>query len=115
MFIVGINGMNRRIASYPEAYGPYNQFISIMAFCLGASFIVFTWNVLRSLLSSKTERAPANPWNARTLEWLVSSPPPVENFPSTPIVVGAPYGYGTGGRPHAVMGIAGASDEETRA
>ena len=115
MFIVGINGMNRRIASYPEAFATYNQFISIMAFCLGSSFIVFTWNVLQALLSKKTERAPANPWNARTLEWLVSSPPPVENFPATPIVVGSPYGYVTGGRPHAIIDIAGASDEETPA
>jgi len=115
MFWVGINGMNRRVASYQNALAPYNQFISIMAFCLGASFLVFTFNVLRSLLSKRTERAPANPWKARTLEWLIPSPPPVENFPASPVVVGSPYGYGTGGRPHAVMGIAGASDEEVTA
>jgi cytochrome c oxidase subunit I len=115
MFWAGLNGMNRRIAVYQESLGAVNMFISISAFILGSSFVVFTWNVLRALLSRRTERALANPWKARTLEWQVSSPPPVENFPATPVVVGSPYGYGTGGRPHAVLGIAGASDEEVRA
>jgi cytochrome c oxidase subunit 1 len=117
MFWVGLNGMNRRIYVYPADLVPYNMFISLMAFALGASFLVFTFNVLRSLLSKKTERAPANPWRARTLEWLIPSPPPVENFPGTPVVVGAPYGYGIpGARPHAVVGVAGAAqDEEVKA
>jgi cytochrome c oxidase subunit 1 len=117
MFWVGLNGMNRRIYVYPADLVPYNMFISVMAFFLGASFLVFTFNVLRSLLSKKTERAPANPWRARTLEWLIPSPPPVENFPTTPVVVGAPYGYGIpGARPHAVIGVAGAAqDEEVKA
>ena len=115
MFYVGLHGMNRRIFTYQEALAPYNVFISVMAFCLGSSFIVFVWNVLASLLSKKAERAPANPWKARTLEWLVSSPPPVENFPETPVVVGSPYGYGIGSKPHAVMGIAGAAQEEAQA
>ena len=112
MFWAGMNGMNRRIAVYQNELALINQFISVSAFFLGASFIVFTWNVLRALLSSRAPRALANPWKARTLEWLVSSPPPVENFPTTPVVVGAPYGYGIGGRPHAVLGIAGAADEQ---
>jgi cytochrome c oxidase subunit 1 len=116
MFWVGLNGMNRRIYVYPTELVPYNTFISLMAFALGASFIVFTFNVLRSLLSKNTERAPANPWRARTLEWLIPSPPPVENFPGSPVVVGAPYGYGIpGGRPHAVISVAGAADEEVQA
>jgi len=115
MFWAGLHGMNRRIATYQSDLAQVNLFISISAFLLGASFIFFVFNVLRALLWKKAPRAEANPWKARTLEWLVSSPPPVENFPSTPIVVGSPYGYGTGGRPHAVFGIAGASDEEVPA
>ena len=115
MFYAGLHGMNRRIFTYQVDLAQINMFISIMAFCLGSSFIVFTWNVLASLLSKKTPRAEANPWKARTLEWLIPSPPPVENFPTTPVVVGNPYGYGLGSRPHAVMGISGAADEETRA
>ena len=115
MFWAGLHGMNRRIATYQNDLANVNLFISISAWILGSSFLVFVINVLWSLLSKRATRAEANPWKARTLEWLVSSPPPVENFPSTPIVVGSPYGYGTGGRPHAVFGLAGASDEEVTA
>ncbi len=112
MFWAGLHGMNRRIATYQNDLAAVNLWISINAFLLGSSFLVFTINVLWALLSGRAPRAAANPWKARTLEWLVPSPPPVENFPATPIVVGSPYGYGTGGRPHAVFGLAGASEEE---
>lgn len=40
------------------------------------------------------KQAPANPWRAIGLEWLVSSPPPIENFEELPIVIAEPYGYG---------------------
>ncbi len=38
--------------------------------------------------------APDNPWRAIGLEWLASSPLPVENFEKISIVVSGPYGYG---------------------
>jgi len=47
--------------------------------------------------------APANPWRAHTLEWQVSSPPPVFNFDEIPQVVGSPYEYGVPGARHAVL------------
>jgi cytochrome c oxidase subunit 1 len=37
--------------------------------------------------------AHANPWGAVGLEWETTSPPPTENFPSTPVVVGEAYDY----------------------
>ena len=48
-------------------------------------------------------RAPANPWKALTIEWQVSSPPPVFNFDHIPTVVGGPYEYGVPGAVHAIF------------
>ena len=48
-------------------------------------------------------RASANPWRALTLEWQVSSPPPVFNFDHVPTVVGGPYEYGVPGAVHGVF------------
>ncbi|MAG36406.1 MAG: cytochrome c oxidase subunit I [Dehalococcoidia bacterium] len=109
MFAVGLQGMNRRVGDYPEALGGLNLFISVAAFVLGASFLVFVGNMIWSW--ARGPRATANPWGARTLEWQVASPPPVENFPEVPQVVGTPYGYGVPGARHAVIGTpAGGSD-----
>ncbi len=110
MFYPGLHGMNRRIATYtPELQG-INVFISIMAFVMGASFLIFVGNMIYSLVWGP--KAAADPWHARTLEWQISSPPPVENFHAIPIVSGSAYDYGVpGAPPHAVMAIAGGSGE----
>ena len=47
--------------------------------------------------------APGNPWRAKTLEWQVSSPPPLFNFDEITQVVGGPYEYGVPGAVHAVL------------
>jgi len=60
---------------------------------LGVSTLPFILNMISSWILGK--RAPANPWNAIGLEWLIPSPPPVENFEEIPIVVSGPYGYGS--------------------
>jgi cytochrome c oxidase subunit 1 len=92
MFSVGLRGMNRRVATYTYNLQSMNVFISLMAFGLGLSFLPFIVNMLWSLVRGPL--AEANPWGARTLEWQTSSPPPVENFPTPPIVTGYPYDYG---------------------
>ena len=110
MFWVGIHGMNRRVADYEANLGDVNMFISIASFALGASFIVFAYNLVTSWV--RGEAAEANPWGARTLEWQTSSPPPEENFVAPPHVVGYPYDYGVPGSIHGVVGPAGGSDSE---
>jgi len=109
MFWVGLHGMNRRIADYPATLAGVNFWISIAAFLLGGSFLVFLYNFVVSWV--RGPQAEANPWHASTLEWQVPSPPPVENFPAPPAVVGPPYGYGMAGVRHAVLGVAGGSEE----
>ncbi len=110
MFWAGLHGMNRRIAIYPEDLQAINVFISSAGFVLGASFLFFVANMAYSLV--RGPRAAADPWRARTLEWRVTSPPPVENFPAPPVVTGHPYDYGVpGAAAHGVLAIAGASVE----
>jgi len=92
MFWLGIQGMRRRIADYPAELGAVNLWVSIAAFLIGLSTLVFLYNAIRSWARGPV--ASANPWRARTLEWQVASPPPVENFEHPPVVESGPYEYG---------------------
>jgi cytochrome c oxidase subunit 1 len=86
MHIVGLLGMPRRVYSYPAGSGweALNLVSSIGAFVFAASVVLFVANVATSLLRGRT--AEANPWNAASLEWLPSSPPPCYNFAHIPRV-----------------------------
>jgi cytochrome c oxidase subunit 1 len=101
MHLLGIQGMPRRVADYVPRFGSLNLFISIASFGLGASTVVFLYNMLTSW--ARGPAAAANPWRAMTLEWQVSSPPPIFNFDEIPQVVGSPYEYGVPGARHAVF------------
>jgi cytochrome c oxidase subunit I len=101
MHIIGVQGMPRRVADYDPQFGDWNFAISIFSFILGASFLIFVYNMIVSWLRGPP--APGNPWRALTLEWQVSSPPPIFNFEEIPQVVGGPYEYGVPGARHAVF------------
>jgi cytochrome c oxidase subunit I len=101
MHWIGLEGMPRRVADYADKFAAWNLFVSISAFVLGASTLFFFYNMITSWKWGP--RAPGNPWRAMTLEWQVSSPPPIFNFDEIPQVVGGPYEYGTPGAVHAVM------------
>src|SRR3954470_12151190 len=101
MHLVGIDGMPRRVADYAEQYATWNAIISISAFIFGASFLIFLYNMIASWRHGPA--AVGNPWRANSIEWQVSSPPPVFNFDEVPTVVGGPYEYGSPGVVHAVF------------
>jgi cytochrome c oxidase subunit 1 len=101
MHIIGVEGQNRRAYDYEPRFAAWNMFISLASFFLGASFMVFVYNMIVSWLRGPV--ASANPWRSMTLEWQVSSPPPIFNFDEIPQIVGGPYEYGVEGARHAVF------------
>jgi cytochrome c oxidase subunit 1 len=101
MHLIGVQGMPRRVADYPEQFAAWNLFISISSFLLGIATLIFVYNTVASWRGGP--RAEANPWRALTLEWQVSSPPPVFNFDRIPLVVGGPYEYGVPGAQHGIF------------
>ncbi|TJV12199.1 MAG: cytochrome c oxidase subunit I, partial [Mesorhizobium sp.] len=86
MHLVGLWGMPRRVYTYPAelGWGNINLFITGGAVLFFLSFVLFTFNLVHGALKG----APAgdNPWDAGTLEWATSSPPPSYNFARIPIV-----------------------------
>jgi heme/copper-type cytochrome/quinol oxidase subunit 1 len=100
MHILGLQGQPRRLADYHDyaLWGhlqPMNIFISISAFAMMLSQIPFIINFLGSWIWGPP--APDNPWEAGTLEWCTSSPPPAENFDLIPVVHRGPYEYSVPG------------------
>ncbi len=90
-FIAGYLGMPRRYHIYAEEFQIFNILSTGGAMVLGLSFIIPIFNMLWSLKFGKD--APANPWNAKGLEWTISSPPTTHNFETTPIVTEEAYAY----------------------
>jgi cytochrome c oxidase subunit 1 len=102
MHWIGMEGMPRRVADYAAQFGSWNLVISISSFFLGLAQLVFIYNMIVSWKWGP--KATGNPWRAKTIEWQVSSPPPIFNFDQIPRVVGGPYEYGVPGARHAIMG-----------
>ncbi len=86
MMILGLMGMPRRIATYPEDYGwdLWNAIATIGAFTIALSILIFIINFIISIRGPKD--AGDDPWDARTLEWSIPSPPPHYNFAVIPTV-----------------------------
>ena len=86
MHILGLVGMPRRVYTYSATSGfeAYNLLQTVGAFILAASFLIFLHNVFSSL--RKGARAGKDPWDGRTLEWTIPSPPPHYNFVEIPAI-----------------------------
>ena len=83
---LGLDGMPRRVYTYPDlpGWGIMNLISTVGAFLIGISVLVLLWNMWVSLHHG--EPAGDNPWNAWTLEWASTSPPPEHNFDLVPPV-----------------------------
>lgn len=92
MFAAGSQGQPRRVADYTPDFDTSNLISTIGAYTVGLGMIVLLWSVVHSW--RKGAVAPMNPWGAKTLEWSVPNPIPLENFDQEPIVSDHPYTYG---------------------
>jgi len=86
MMILGLLGMPRRIQTYPTGMGwdLWNMIATVGAFLIALSVLVFIINVI--VTARRGQRAGADPWDGRTLEWSIPSPPPPYNFARIPVV-----------------------------
>ena len=84
MHQLGLAGMPRRIADYSSNAGwnDLNLAATVGGFTIAASMIPLLWNIFLSLRAGKP--AGDDPWEANTLEWATSSPPPPYNFDHLP-------------------------------
>jgi cytochrome c oxidase subunit I len=89
MHTLGLEGMPRRIYTYPggfgeEGWGATNAFITVASFLVALSVLLFIINLVTSWRSG--EVAGDDPWEGNTLEWATTSPPPPFNFARVPPV-----------------------------
>ena len=94
MHKLGMMGMNRRIAQYDPQFTDLNQICTYGSYLLAISTVPFIINVIWSWMYGP--KAANNPWQALTLEWKTTSPPIIENFETTPVLICGPYEYGMG-------------------
>ena len=95
MHIVGLQGQPRRMYVWTEAragegffnIGFWNRIATIGTFVLSLGVLLWIVNVgVTHWGKRKSPAAPLDPWDARSLEWLTTSPPKPHNFDRTPTV-----------------------------
>ena len=92
LFYAGLQGEPRWSANVSPLYAPANLVASLFAILIAASVFVAVYNLIISL--ARGEVATADEWGAKTLEWTIPTPVPLENFETLPEVKGTPYEYG---------------------
>ena len=106
MLGLGLEGMRRRVTVYPNN-DPIFRDLHLLTLVGGllvfAGIVVLIYNVVVSL--KRGEVAGNNPWDGRTLEWMVSSPPPENNFDEIPEVLDSPHLHGVPGSVHARINV----------
>lgn len=92
MHILGMQGQPRRMVVWPKKLtgegffnlGFWNQVATVGSFTIALGVLIFVINIF--VTAKKVEKAPLDPWDARTLEWMTASPPKEHNFDSIPTV-----------------------------
>jgi cytochrome c oxidase subunit 1 len=93
LFAVGWLGQPRRVVTYPAFLQTLNTWVSISAYVIGLSMLVFLANVVWSLLLRR-KGAEANPWHSKSIEFQLPTPVPVHDFDRLPVFDPDPYPYG---------------------
>jgi cytochrome c oxidase subunit I len=93
LFALGLLGQPRRVVTYPSNLQPLNDWVSVSAFVIGLSMLVFIVNLVWSMFI-KREPAEVNPWHSRSAEWELPTPVPVHDFDRFPVFDPDPYPYG---------------------
>ncbi len=103
LLVIGFLGMPRRAVTYAGYLHGGNTWVSVSAFFLGASMLVFIANFIWSQVFARVP-AGSNPWGSKSIEWQLPSPVPVHNFDRIPTFGPDPYPYGVsdGSGPRAV-------------
>jgi cytochrome c oxidase subunit 1 len=104
MLGLGLEGMRRRTAAYDLSsnFQPLHIATAVGGFLVFAGLVVLVMNIRSSF--KRNVIAGDNPWGSRTLEWMVSSPPPEDNFKEIPEVLDRPHLHGVSSAPHARLG-----------
>jgi cytochrome c oxidase subunit 1 len=101
MHYLGLSGNVRRYSTFTVDYMkgsvPLHRFITVAALFTGVVQLIFFYNLFRSRFRGQI--ATENPWEATSLEWTTSSPPPHDNFGGRlPVVYHGPNEYGVEGK-----------------
>ena len=113
MHFLGLDGMPRRIYTYDSDMGwnLWNGVATAGYFLLALGVLVLIFNFVRSV--KQGEIAGSDPWDGRTLEWSIPSPPPEYNFEQIPFVHGRDSFWDQKRGGTSTVPVAGSSDDES--
>jgi cytochrome c oxidase subunit I len=106
LFALGFLGMPRRVVTYATNLQGLNDWVSVSAYVLGLSLLLFLVNAVWSLVF-KREPAERNPWQSKSIEWTLPTPVPLHDFEHLPVFDGDPYPYGDERTPMPAVAPAG--------
>ncbi|MGD0947066.1 MAG: cbb3-type cytochrome c oxidase subunit I [Candidatus Binatia bacterium] len=91
MLVLGVMGMPRRYYDHLPQFHTAHVVATVGSWFLVAGLLILLGNFVVALFRGR--KAEANPWGGVSLEWTISSPPPMENFEQVPTIAGPPYHF----------------------